>query len=103
MQIGDVTISEAVAWVIAAAVAIAAIFKAVEILKNLLGHGKINSDIKRHEQALAKISADVEKLKRSQSVQCKGQLALINHQLSGNDVEKLRDARDELLRFLTEE
>lgn len=102
MQIGDVTISAALTWFLGACVAVAAIAKAVEIIKGLFGRGKINSDIKRHEEALTNISAAVEKLKKAQSVQCKGMLSLINHQLSGNDVDKLRDARDELLGFLAE-
>ena len=62
MQIGDVTISAALTWFLGACVAVAAIAKAVEIIKGLFGRGKINSDIKRHEEALTKISADVERM-----------------------------------------
>lgn len=108
MQIGDVTISEAVAWVIAASVAIAAIFKAVEIIKGLFGHGKITEKIKKHDQLLdndnrrlIEIESAIKEQQRAQAVMCQGMLSLINHQLSGNDVEKLREARDTLINFLT--
>lgn len=107
-QIGDVTISQAVAWVIAAAAAIAAISKAVEILKGFLGHGKIEDKLKKHDQLLdndnrrlIEIESAIKEQQRAQAVMCQGMLSLINHQLSGNDIEKLRGARDTLINFLT--
>lgn len=96
------------AWVIAAAAGIAAIAKAVEVLKGIFGHGKITDKIKKHDQLLdndnrrlAAIEASVKNLQKAQAVQCQGMLSLINHQLSGNDVDKLREARDKLTDFLT--
>ena len=37
----------------------------------------------------------------AQAVMFRGLLSLINHQLSGNGVDKLRDARDEIQKYLT--
>lgn len=111
LSIGDVTISAAVAWIIAAAAGLTAVFKAVEILQRIFGKGKkaVEERLHKHDELLENDNKRLKAIEKAlevqqggQAVQCRALLGLINHQLSGNDVDKLRGARDELLTFLTE-
>ena len=53
-----------------------------------------NRRLNRHEEQLAD-AADF------QGVMCRVMLAQLNHELSGNDVSHLKEARDELNEYLT--
>ena len=111
MTIGDVTISAALAWIIGAFGALAVIYKGIEIIKAIFGKSKskVEEKLKKHDELLdndnrrlKEIETALKNQQSGQAVICQGMLSLVNHQLSGNDVDKLREARDKLLTFLTE-
>lgn len=111
MQIGDVTISAALTWVIGAAAALATVAKAVEILIRIFGRNKksVEERLRKHDELLdrdnkrlAELEDAMKDQQKGQAVICQGMLSLINHQLSGNDTEKLRDARDKITNYLTQ-
>lgn len=106
---GDITISTAWGWILAAAAAIVAISKAWEILKPKF-HPELELRKKMSvcETLLANDDLRIKKLeqyrensKEFQGVMCRVMLAQLNHELSGNDIEYLRNARDELNEYLT--
>ena len=108
MSIGDVTVSAAVAWVIAAAAAFATIFKAIEILKSLRKSPELSSRIKKHDELLDNDNRRIGELEdaikgqqKAQAVMFRALLSQINHELTGNSVDNLRAARDEIQAFLT--
>lgn len=103
----NITIGQAWGWVLAGAAALVAISQAVTVLKRLLTrpevetvkhHGELLERDNRRLKALEEAQEDAE---RCNAVQLRSILALINHELSGNDVEHLRSARDEINDYLT--
>lgn len=109
MSIGDITISQTVTWIIAAAAALATIAKAIEILRRVFGKRAkgIEEKLKKHDELLDKDNRRISELEEilkdqqtAQTVTCQGTLSIINHMISGNDTEKLREARDKIINFL---
>lgn len=101
MDIADITLSSALSWVLAACAGLVTIVKAVEILKRASGKGKITREMGEHAQSLRALDEAMRDNQAAQAVMFRGILSLINHQLSGNGVDKLRDARDEIQNYLT--
>lgn len=101
MDIADVTLSSAVGWALAACAGLVTIAKAVEILKRAFGRGRLTREMSEHAQNLQALDKAMRDQQDAQTVMFRGLLSLINHQLSGNGVDKLRDARDEIQNYLT--
>ena len=108
MSIGSVTISAAVTWIIAVCAAIATVFKAVEILRGLSGKTKIAERLSKHDELienanrrLVKLEECTEEQQEAQAVMFRAILSQINHALTGNGNEKLKEARDEIQAYLT--
>lgn len=124
---GSITISEAWAWVLAACAAIAAISKALEIIKSWAGSdfrtmvkkhdaeiieikkrldklesSNIEDDLKEHAQLLAKDEDRLRSLEEANVITMQTMLALVQHELDGNNVAGLRDTRDKLNKYLTQ-
>ena len=89
-MIGQITISQAWVWIIGAMSSILTIDKAVDLFKRWFG--------KKHDKELEDRVKNTEEF---QMVMCRVMLAQLNHELSGNDVSHLREARDELNNYLT--
>lgn len=108
MSIGSVTISAAVTWIIAVCAAIATVFKAVDILRGLSGKSKITERLAKHDELienanrrLNKLEEITEEQQEAQAVMFRAILSQINHALTGNGNEKLKEARDEIQAYLT--
>lgn len=98
----DITIGYAWQWLLAAAAALVALSKAFEILKNAFKKTHpSNDEINGIKTKVAKLEKDFSDVREFQTVICRVLLAQLNHDLSGNDVNKLREARDELNEYLT--
>lgn len=106
---GDVTISAALAWLLTVAAGLVTLSKGWEIVRKLLHpEADLRETVKRHGELLDK---DNRRLNRHddeladantfQGVMCRVMLAQLNHELSGNDVSHLKEARDELNNYLT--
>lgn len=104
----NITLADAWAWILAGAAAIAALSKAWEIIsKHLHPEADLRDTIKQlsthisnDERRLKSLEEDQEKARAFESVICEVMLAQLNHELSGNDVTRLKDARDKLQTFL---
>ena len=57
--------------------------------------------IDNDNRRLKALESDQEESKKFEGVMCRVMLAQLNHELSGNDVAKLKEARDELNEYLT--
>lgn len=56
--------------------------------------------VKKHEEYLKKDRNEIEEIKEGNKVICKSIMTMINHELSGNDVNNMRKMRDELQEYL---
>ena len=57
---------------------------------------------KIHKQDIEEIRKDMRELSEMSKLQCKCSFALISHEISGNSIDKLKDAKDELEKHLIE-
>lgn len=55
-----------------------------------------------HTGDMEKIGKEIGEQKKVSQLQCKCLLALVGHELSGNDIQKLKNAKDELEEYLVE-
>ena len=88
--------------------AVKPVAKAAEQIKN---HDerleKIEADVKEiqdknHEERLKKLEAEVKEIKEMQKMMCKCEIVLMEHEITGNSIEKLKDAKNEMQTFLIE-
>ena len=108
MQIGDVTISTALAWLIGSAAGLVTLSKAIELIKSLFVKAKGGDTLKHHAEMLDRdnkrlqtLEDDAKKRDAAEGVMFRGILSIINHELTGNGDETLRQSRDEINKFLT--
>lgn len=120
MGFGDITISAAWAWVLAACAALITLAKVWEIVKGW-GNGTVKRDvatlIKDNERlkeritalealkvqdALDKDESRLKSLEEANVITMQTMLALVQHELDGNNVAGLRDTRDKLNKYLTQ-
>ena len=104
----SITLADAWAWVLAAAAAIVALAKAWEVIrKHIRPDAELRENVAKMSTCLANdnrrlnnLESEQEKNREFEAVMCEVMLAQLNHELSGNDVERLRSARDQLQTFL---
>ena len=59
-----------------------------------------NDQINNHEERLEKGEKRFEEITEMQKMNCKCMLALIDHEITGNGIEKLKDVKTEVQSFL---
>lgn len=104
----NITISAALAWLLAVAAGLVTLSKGWEIVRKFLHpEADLREIIKRHSEMLDSDNRRIKKIEERQeeidhgiSVLCQTQLAMLNHELTGNDVEHLRIARDKMNDYL---
>lgn len=109
MPIANVTLGDAWGWLLAGAAAIVALAKAWEIVSKLAHPAqRLEATMEDIQAKLDRDNARIRSLEESQKETEKGvgvllrsMMALINHELSGNDVDHLRTVRDEIQDYLT--
>lgn len=98
----NITLGQVWAWVLAGAAALVTISKAIDIIAEKL---KPQRDIqKRLDEIDRKLNADKDRLdmqEKANGVIFRALYAQINHELSGNGDQILRDSRDEINDYLT--
>lgn len=99
----NITLGEAWGWLLAAAAAIVALSKAWDVIA---ARFKPMKNVKERITSIeAKLDVDKKRLDsqdKANAVIFRALYAQINHELSGNGVEILRKARDEIQDYLTE-
>lgn len=82
---------------------LATVWGAYKILKEVK---KPTDDLKekvnKHSEYLAKDKEEIEEIKAGNKVICKSIMIMINHELTGNDVNNMKQMRDELQNYLIE-
>lgn len=67
---------------------------------------KPNKELKKkvelHEQFLNNDKRQIQEIQDSNKIMCKCMLVLINHEITGNGIDKMKNMRDELQEFLIE-
>ena len=103
----DITLAEAWAWLLAAAAAVVTLSKVWDLFMVKLKPGRDlrNARIARHAVAANTDKLDRDKkrldeLDKANTVIFQALYALINHEISGNGDDVLRDARDKLQEYL---
>lgn len=75
-------------------------------VKNIREIKKPVSDIKEWQKSTdAKLASDkkrIDELENGNAVLCRGILALLNHEITGNSVDKLKTAQQDLTNYLIE-
>lgn len=101
MTLGQITISTAWAWILAACAAVVTISKAVEVLKKL-GKGSIMEKLDNDNKRLKALEDAQDEQEKTNRVLMRALLALVNHGIDGNGIEGLKKTRDELTNHLCE-
>ena len=80
---------------------IAAIWAVLKIIKEVR---KPNNDLKakveRHDELLDNDNKRMKKIEESNQMILKSLIAIINHEITGNGIEKMKEAREDLQNFL---
>ena len=83
--------------------AIATIWGAYKIIKEIKKPSDdLKATVKKHDELLTKNKEEIKEIEEGQKVICKSILAMINHELTGNDVTNMKKMRDELQDYLIE-
>lgn len=110
MGIGAHEISITLQTILAIFGAIAATMAGISAIAKMLSPFKdLKETVNKHENALINFNKRFEDMERSISVQqqmqreiCKSLVVIMNHDITGNSVDKLKAQQEELQRFLIE-
>ncbi|MDL2206562.1 hypothetical protein LJC33_06620, partial [Eubacteriales bacterium OttesenSCG-928-N13] len=95
--------SEIIKWVLALAGGIVTITAAITaITKAFAPYKTLTKSVARHADLLDKDNKRIAECEAAFVHMCRSQLALLDHELTGNSIDRLRAAKDELQRYLTE-
>ena len=64
--------------------------------------GKLEKRVDRHDELFLNDKRSIEKLEEGTRVTQKALLALLDHSIEGNNTQQMKDAKDDLQRFLIE-
>ena len=97
----DITLAEAWAWLLAAAAAIVTLSKVWDLLMTKLKPGRdLRNAVAANTGKLDRDKKRLDALDKANTVIFQALYALINHEISGNGDDVLRDARDKLQEYL---
>ena len=90
--------SDQIIWLCAFVVGLWGVWKIVKEIR------KPNDDLKatvaRHDQLLADDNRRINDMQESNQMMLKSMLVIINHEITGNGLEKMKETRDELQEYL---
>lgn len=82
---------------------VAAIWGVVKIIKEIKKPSKdLKNQVEEHEKKLNKDNKRLEDIEDYNKAICKSLLALIDHEITGNGIDKLKTTKTELQNFLIE-
>ena len=95
---GFTVTSEQIIWICTFIAAIWAVWKIIKEVR------KPNHDVKdkveRHDELLDNDNKRMKKIEESNQMILKSLIAIINHEITGNGIEKMKEAREDLQNFL---
>lgn len=97
-------------WLLAASGGIATIWKAVEIFCKIFTPVKeykekvdhLEEENVEEEKEIKALAAQLEQTKKANQAVYKSLFAMMNHMIDGNNIEKLKKAREELSQYIIE-
>ena len=97
----EITLAEAWAWLLAAAAAIVTLSKVWDLLMTKLKPGRdMRKAVATNTEKLDRDKKRLDELDKANTVIFQALYALINHEISGNGDDVLRNARDKLQEYL---
>lgn len=82
---------------------VAAIWGVIKIIKEIKKPSNdLKSQVEEHEKKLNKDNKRLEDIEEYNKAICKSLLALIDHEITGNGIDKLKTTKTELQNFLIE-
>ena len=97
----EITLAQAWAWLLAAAAAIVTLSKVWDLLMAKLKPGRdLRKTVAANTGKLDRDKKRLDELDKANTVIFQALYALINHEISGNGDDVLRDARDKLQEYL---
>lgn len=101
-QLANITVGDVWAWLLAVAAAIVTLSKVWDIVAARLKPQKdLKEQVQEHEKMLRRDKERLEQQDRANGVIFRALYAQINHELSGNGNDILRQSRDEIQDYLT--
>lgn len=82
---------------------ITAIWGVYKIYMEIMKPGQeLRKKVELHDQFLSNDKQQIQDIQDSNKIMCKCMLVLINHEITGNGIDKMKNMRDELQEFLIE-
>lgn len=98
---GDVTISAVWLWVLGAASALSVLKNAWDIIKRW-GKGDLTKHMSEVDRQIEADRKRLDALEKGQAITMRALLALINHEIDGNNIEGMKTMRTEISNYLIE-
>lgn len=100
--LANITVGDALGWVLAAAAAIITLSKVLDIITARLKPQKeLQDKVREHDEMLKRDKRRLEQQDEANAVIFRALYAQINHEISGNGDDILRRSRDEIQNYLT--
>lgn len=80
---------------------IVTIWGACKVIKEVRKPGNdLKETVRMHGEALKRDEDEIKEIEKGNKVICKSIMTMINHELSGNDINNMKKMRDELQQYL---
>lgn len=95
---GFTVTSEQIIWICTFIAAIWAVWKIIKEVRK--PNYDLKAKVERHEELLDNDNKRMKKIEESNQMILKSLIAIINHEITGNGIEKMKEAREDLQNFL---
>ncbi len=103
MVLENITLGQALTWLLAACTAVVTLSKVWDIIAARFKPGRnLRRTVEANSQKLDRDKERLDEQERANAVVFRALYALINHEISGNGDDILRRARDEIQDYLTQ-
>ena len=90
--------SEQIIWICTFIAAIWAVWKIIKEVRK--PNHDLKAQVERHDELLDNDNKRMKKIEESNQMILKSLIAIINHEITGNGIEKMKEAREDLQNFL---
>ena len=90
--------SDQIIWLCAFVVGLWGVWKIVKEIRK--PNDNLKAEVARHDQLLADDNRRINDMQESNQMMLKSMLVIINHEITGNGLEKMKETRDELQEYL---
>ena len=90
--------SEQIIWICTFIAAIWAVWKIIKEVRK--PNRDLKAKVERHDELLDNDNKRMKKIEESNQMILKSLIAIINHEITGNGIEKMKEAREDLQNFL---